>query len=89
MTVRLVMNILKPDQGEIEFSLHINKSLQIPHVSELGYLPEERGLYQEIPIITTLVYMGIIRGMEKKQAEKSEIASSPIRQICKDCFFNI
>ena len=69
--VRLLMNIIKPDEGIIEFYLHGNKSLQIPLASELGYLPEERGLYQEIPIIKTLVYMGIIRGMEKKQAEKS------------------
>lgn len=70
-TVRLLMNIIKPDEGTTKFYLHENKGLQIPLASELGYLPEERGLYQEIPIIKTLVYMGIIRGMDKKQAGKS------------------
>ncbi len=70
-TVRMLMDILKPDKGVIEFYLQRNKSLQTPLASELGYLPEERGLYQEIPIIKTLVYMGLIRGMEKKEAEKS------------------
>lgn len=70
-TVRMLMDIIKPDEGIIEFYLHENKSSQIPLASKLGYLPEERGLYQEIPIIKTLVFMGIIRGMEKKQAQKS------------------
>lgn len=72
-TVRMLMNIIKPDQGQIDFYLQGNKNLQNPTASELGYLPEERGLYQEIPIIKTLTYMGIIRSMEKKQAEKSAL----------------
>ncbi len=70
-TVRMLMDIIKPDEGNIEFRLDENKSLQAPLASELGYLPEERGLYQEIPIIKTLVFMGIIRGMEKNQAQRS------------------
>ena len=70
-TVRMLMDIIKPDEGIIEFYLHENKNSQIPLASELGYLPEERGLYQEIPIIKTLEFMGIIRGMEKNQAQRS------------------
>ncbi|MDI6803392.1 MAG: ATP-binding cassette domain-containing protein [Bacteroidota bacterium] len=70
-TVRLLMDIIKPDEGIIEFYLHGNKSSQIPLASELGYLPEERGLYQEIPIIKTLEFMGIIRGMHKIKARES------------------
>jgi ABC-2 type transport system ATP-binding protein len=69
--VRMLMDIIKPDEGKIEFYLKENKSSHIPLASELGYLPEERGLYQEIPIIKTLVFMGTIRGMEKKQAQRS------------------
>ncbi len=69
--VRMLMHIIKPDEGIIEFYLNENKNSQVPHASELGYLPEERGLYLEIPIIKTLVFMGAIRGMSKKQAEKS------------------
>ncbi len=72
-TVRMLMDIIKPDEGIIEFYLHENKSSQIPLSSELGYLPEERGLYQEIPIIKTLEFMGIIRGMEKNQAQRSSV----------------
>ncbi|MDP3151012.1 MAG: ATP-binding cassette domain-containing protein [Ignavibacteria bacterium] len=69
--VRMLMDIIKPDEGIIEFYLNENRNSRIPLASELGYLPEERGLYQEIPIIKTLVFMGVIRGMIKKQAEKS------------------
>lgn len=70
-TVRMLMDIIKPDKGNIEFYLHDSGSSKIPFASELGYLPEERGLYQEIPIIRTLEFMGIIRGMDKIQARKS------------------
>ncbi len=70
-TVRMLMDIIRPDEGKIEFYLNDANKSQIPFSSELGYLPEERGLYQEIPIIKTLEFMGIIRGMDKMQAHKS------------------
>jgi ABC-2 type transport system ATP-binding protein len=70
-TVRMLMNIIKPDEGKIEFFLNGATSAEKPLPSQLGYLPEERGLYQEIPIIKTLEFMGIIRGMGKSQAIKS------------------
>ncbi len=70
-TVRMLMNIIRPDEGQIEFYLDDSKISKIPSSSQLGYLPEERGLYQEIPIIKTLEFMGIIRGMSKIQAQES------------------
>ncbi|MGE5456805.1 MAG: ABC transporter ATP-binding protein [Methanococcaceae archaeon] len=70
-TVRMLMNIIKPDEGKIEFFLDGNKTSKNPASSELGYLPEERGLYQDIAVIRTLEYMGLIRGMEKLQARRS------------------
>lgn len=69
--VRMLMDIIKPDKGKIEFYLDGIKNSQIPLSSKFGYLPGERGLYQEIPIIKTLRYMGVIRGMNKIQAQKS------------------
>ncbi len=70
-TVRMLMDIIKPDKGKIEYHLNDKISSQIPLASELGYLPEERGLYQEIPIIKTLEFMRIIRGMHKNKAQES------------------
>lgn len=70
-SVRMLMNIIKPDQGKIEYYLDGKNVPEIPSASQLGYLPEERGLYQEIPIIKTLEYMGVIRGMNKIEALKT------------------
>lgn len=70
-TVRMIMNIIKPDEGNIEFNFPLENKLDMLHASKLGYLPEERGLYQEIAIIKTLEFMGIIRGMNKLSANKS------------------
>ncbi|MDQ7816403.1 MAG: ATP-binding cassette domain-containing protein [Melioribacteraceae bacterium] len=69
--VRMLMNIIRPDEGRIEFYLNGLDKSQVPLSSQLGYLPEERGLYQEIPIIKTLEFMGVIRGLDKIDARKS------------------
>ncbi len=67
-TVRMLMNIIKPDYGKITFNFDSKKHSDSFPSDLFGYLPEERGLYLEIPILKTLVFMGIIRGLEKKQA---------------------
>lgn len=70
-TVRMLMGIIKPDVGSIEYFLQPGNSPTNPLPSQLGYLPEERGLYQDIPVIRTLEYMGIIRRMNKYDARKA------------------
>ncbi len=70
-TVRMLMDIIRPDEGRIDFYLKKSFNSAMSHSSQFGYLPEERGLYQEIPIIKTLEFMGIILGMDKIQAKKS------------------
>lgn len=70
-TVRMLMDVIKPDSGSIEYFLDNFSTTKVTISSQLGYLPEERGLYQEIPIIKSLEYMGIIRGMNKTDARKS------------------
>jgi len=64
--VRMLLNIIKPDRGTIHYTIGNNSH---PHPKDIGYLPEERGLYQDIPILKTLTYFGIIRGMHQKEAE--------------------
>lgn len=66
-TVRMLNGIIQPDSGKITFHLH-NGSDHSPLSSVLGYLPEERGLYQEVSILKTLTFMGIIRGLGRKNA---------------------
>jgi len=67
-TVRMLMNIIKPDSGEVLYSLE-NMQDGFPGTDMLGYLPEERGLYQDVKILKTLIFMGIVRGMNKATAK--------------------
>lgn len=67
-TIRMLIGLTYPDTGNIQF--FDNQEQHITLSSELfGYLPEERGLYQESSIIDTLVYMGQLKGMSKSDAQ--------------------
>ena len=69
-TLRMLLDIIKPDSGTIEWNLS-GKQNQVPEARHIGYLPEERGLYLDIPILKSLVYLATIRGMEKADAKKA------------------
>ncbi len=66
-TVRMVMGVIRPDRGQIDYFIDSETPIK-PSPADLGYLPEDRGLYPEIPILKTLVYMGVLRGMTRVQA---------------------
>lgn len=68
-TLRILLDIIKPDDGQIEWNI-IGSSNHSPQASQFGYLPEERGLYLDIPILKSLVYLASIRGMNKTEAKK-------------------
>lgn len=70
-TVRMLMGIIRPDTGVIRYSL--SDSQTWPLASELGYLPEERGLYKDTPVLRTLVYMATLRGMKQKEAQTAAL----------------
>jgi ABC-2 type transport system ATP-binding protein len=65
--LRMLMGIIRPDQGAIEFSISGGKA-NAPNPAELGYLPEDRGLYKDVPIVNMLVYFGMLRGMARHMA---------------------
>jgi ABC-2 type transport system ATP-binding protein len=67
-TIRMLIGLTKSDSGSIKFTDEKGKGYeQLP--SELfGYLPEERGLYQEATILNTLIYMAQLKGMSKSDA---------------------
>ncbi|MFQ6606189.1 MAG: ABC transporter ATP-binding protein [Fidelibacterota bacterium] len=62
--IRTLMGILKPDQGQI-----LLQGRDISNVPRyfLGYLPEERGLYQKSKLAETLVYLGHLKGKPSAQ----------------------
>ncbi|MFN3556621.1 MAG: ABC transporter ATP-binding protein [Bacteroidales bacterium] len=66
-TLRILLDIIKADQGAIRWNLN-GKIASLPDPSLLGYLPEERGLYLDLPVIRILVYLASIRGMHPADA---------------------
>jgi ABC-2 type transport system ATP-binding protein len=71
-TLRMLLDIIKPDSGNIEWNL-TGKQTPVPDAEHIGYLPEERGLYLDIPILKSLIYLATIRGMEKADAKKAAL----------------
>jgi ABC-2 type transport system ATP-binding protein len=69
-TIRMLVGIIRPDAGSIEFRLHPGAPAP-PRADEIGYLPEDRGLYKELPILRTLTYFGVLRGMGRKPATRA------------------
>lgn len=69
-TLRILLDIIKAEKGHIEWNLG-GKTKGLPNASQIGYLPEERGLYLDVPILNSLVYLASIRGMDKTDAKKA------------------
>jgi ABC-2 type transport system ATP-binding protein len=67
--VRMLLGIFWPDSGRFDYSLHGERAW--PRATDVGYLPEDRGLYKDIPILRTLVYFGVLRGMSRSAARRS------------------
>ena len=66
-TIRMILNIILPDSGEIEI-LGMKSIEKIK--DKIGYLPEERGLYQKMKVIKILEFLGELKGMKAKDANK-------------------
>lgn len=66
-TIRMLMDIIKPDSGEIKIlGEHINENTK----NRIGYLPEERGLYKKLTVIDSLYYMAALKNMRRSSARE-------------------
>lgn len=66
--IRIINCITAPDSGEV---LLKGKKLQLEDVRNIGYLPEERGLYKKMKVGEQAVYLARLKGMSKADARKS------------------
>lgn len=66
-TIRMIMDIIKPDSGEIGV---LGEKLSEAVKSKLGYLPEERGLYKKLSVIESIIYLASLKGMDRRSAEE-------------------
>jgi len=71
--VRMLVGIIRPDVGRIVVSVNGHSTPSLPRATS-AYLPEDRGLYREIPVLRTLVYFGRLRGLSRRDAEGRALA---------------
>lgn len=63
--IRMLNQITFPDEGQIWFE---NEPLKPYHTSQIGYLPEERGLYKNMKVGEQAVYLARLKGLSKEEA---------------------
>jgi len=63
--IRIITQIIAADQGSILIN---NEPLNIKHIQNIGYLPEERGLYKKMKVGEQLLYLAQLKGLSKKES---------------------
>ncbi|WP_119067252.1 ABC transporter ATP-binding protein [Aggregatilinea lenta] len=75
-TIRMILDILKPDTGSIAV---LGDRISDATKERIGYMPEERGLYRNVPVIDVLTYLGQLKGMARSDAQTR--ATSMLEQM--------
>lgn len=65
--IRMMMDIFRPDAGKVAI---LGGALDEAKKSRIGYLPEERGLYKDLKLEQTLVYLASLKGLDEKEAHR-------------------
>ena len=63
--IRIINQITQADSGEIFIN---NEKLNPNHIRQIGYMPEERGLYKNMSVGDQILYFGELKGMRKDDA---------------------
>ena len=64
--IRIINQITGPDSGELFFN---GEKLSPHHITKIGYLPEERGLYKKMKVGEQALYLAQLKGMNKADAK--------------------
>ena len=65
--IRILNQIIYPDSGKVFFD---GEPLQAKHISQIGYLPEERGLYKTMKVGEQALYLAQLKGLPKEIAKE-------------------
>ncbi len=65
-TIRLILDIFKPDRGSISV---LGGEMTEETKDRIGYMPEERGLYQDVPLERCLIYLARLKGVPVGEAK--------------------
>lgn len=66
--IRIITGITRADEGQV---LLDGVALNTHHPNEIGYMPEERGLYKKMKVAEQLMYLAQLKGMSNDEAKKS------------------
>ena len=64
--IRIINRIIEPDHGAVKIN---GELLKQHHLSLIGYLPEERGLYRSMTVEEHAILLGRLRGLEKREVK--------------------
>ncbi|MFP9113747.1 ABC transporter ATP-binding protein [Flavobacterium sp. RHBU_3] len=65
--IRIINQITMPDGGEVYLD---GEKLNPSHISHIGYMPEERGLYKTMTVGEQALYLAQLKGLSKKEAKE-------------------
>jgi ABC-2 type transport system ATP-binding protein len=65
--IRMILDIIRPDDGQIDV---LGGPMDESKKDRIGYLPEERGLYEDMTLIDTLVFLAQLKGLKHQHAHK-------------------
>ena len=65
--IRVINQITMPDSGSVVLD---GEALSQKHIMDIGYLPEERGLYKSMKVGEQAVYLAQLKGLSKAEAKK-------------------
>ncbi len=65
-TIRIILDIFKADKGNVSI---LGGPMTEVKKNQIGYLPEERGLYQEMPLERCLIYLASLKGLSNTEAK--------------------
>ncbi len=66
-TIRIILDIFKPDSGKVAV---LGGSMTEPKKNRIGYMPEDRGLYQDISLERCLLYLATLKGLTEPDARQ-------------------
>src|SRR5260221_3637721 len=69
-TLRMILDIIRPTSGRIEV---LGGPPGRDKASEVGFLPEERGLYRGMTAIESVIYFGQLNGLSHVAARKAAV----------------
>ena len=66
-TLRMMIGIIIPDAGDISV---LGEPFRRAHTEQIGYLPEERGLYRKMKVLDHLMFFAELKGLSRAEAKK-------------------